>query len=105
VSSEREDMTTKETSGKNVSELEGRTRRVRQSEIDEQTELRSVYALEEYMTVLPEEDTGLCRVYTQSGEEYVVDAQDGACTCPDFRHNLGHDERCKHQRRCRSHSV
>jgi len=82
-------MTTKETSGKNVSELEGRTRR----------------ALEEYMTVLPEEDTGLCRVYTQSGEEYVVDAQDGACTCPDFRHNLGHDERCKHQRRCRSHSV
>jgi predicted nucleic acid-binding Zn finger protein len=83
--SEVRDMTTKETSGKNVSELEGRTRR----------------ALEEYMTVLPEEETGLCRVYTQSGEEYVVDAEDGACTCPDVRHNLGHDEACKHQARCR----
>mgnify|MGYP000733481994 CR=1 FL=1 len=78
-------MATKETSEKNVSELEGRTRR----------------ALEEYMTVLPEEDTGLCRVYTQSGEEYVVDAVEGACTCPDVRHNLGHDEACKHQRRAR----
>jgi len=78
-------MTTKETSEKNVSELEARTRR----------------ALEEYMTVLPEEETGLCRVYTESGEEYVVDTEDGACTCPDVRHNLGHDELCKHQRRCR----
>jgi predicted nucleic acid-binding Zn finger protein len=79
------DMITKETSEKNVSELEARTRR----------------ALEEYMTVLPEEETGLCRVYTESGSEYVVDAEDGACTCPDVRHNLGHDEACKHQRRAR----
>jgi len=83
--SEVRDMTTKETSEKNVSELEGRTRR----------------ALEEYMTVLPEEETGLCRVYTESGSEYVVDTEDGACTCPDVRHNLGHDELCKHQRRAR----
>lgn len=77
-------MTTKETSEKNVSELEPRTRR----------------ALEEYMTVLPG-DGGLCEVYTESGSEYVVDAVDGACTCPDVRHNLGHDEDCKHVRRAR----
>ena len=29
------------------------------------------------------------------------DAEDGACTCPDVRHNLGHDELCKHARRSR----
>jgi hypothetical protein len=68
---------------------------------DVEIEPRTRRALEEYVTVLPEEDTGLCRVYTESGEEYVVDAVDGACTCPDVRHNLGHDELCKHQRRCR----
>jgi len=53
------------------------------------------------MTVVPEDDTALCRVYTESSSEYVVDAEDGACTCPDVRHNLGHDELCKHQRRAR----
>jgi len=112
-------MTTKESSEKNVSEVEPRTRRVRQSEIDEQTDLRSVYALEEYMTVVPDDDGGLCEVYTESGERYVMDvresvdsranenapcsrdAVDGACTCPDVRHNLDHDEDCKHVRRAR----
>jgi predicted nucleic acid-binding Zn finger protein len=80
-------MTVTQHSDKEVSdvEIESRTRR----------------ALEEYMTVLPEEDTGLCEVHTQSGSEYIVDAEDGACTCPDMRHNLGHDENCKHIRRAR----
>jgi predicted nucleic acid-binding Zn finger protein len=64
-------------------------------------EPRTLRALEEYMTVLPEEGTGLCKVYTESGSEYTVDPHDGACTCPDMRHNLGHNESCKHVRRAR----
>jgi predicted nucleic acid-binding Zn finger protein len=86
-STEVKQMTVTQHSDKEVSdvEIEPRTRR----------------ALEEYMTVVPEDGTGLCTVYTESGSEYVVDAEDGACTCPDVRHNLGHDEACKHQRRAR----
>jgi hypothetical protein len=53
------------------------------------------------MTVLFEDDTGLAHVYTESGSEYVVDFHDGGCTCPDIRHNIGHDENCKHIRRAR----
>ena len=58
-------------------------------------------------------------MYTESDSAYVVDvresedsranenaqrsrdAEDGACTCPDVRHNLDHDGKCKHQRRAR----
>jgi len=78
-------MTTKETSEKNVSEVEPRTSR----------------ALEEYLTVLHDDESGLCEVYSESGEEYVVDPQNGACECPDFLHNLNGDELCKHARRAR----
>jgi len=78
-------MTTKETSGKNVSGVEPRTSR----------------ALEEYLTVLHDDESGLCEVYSESGEEYVVDPQNGACECPDFLHNLNGDELCKHARRAR----
>lgn len=80
-------MTTKETSEKNVSEVEPRTER----------------ALTEPLSVLPDgiDANGLVKVVSHSGEEYVVDARDGACTCPDIRHNLGHDENCKHIRRAR----
>jgi len=70
---------------KEASDVEPRTRR----------------ALEEIMAVLPEDGEGLARVYSESGNEYIVDPHDGACTCPDIRHNLGHDENCKHIRRAR----
>jgi len=83
-------MTTKETSGKNVSEVESRTQR----------------ALEEYLTVLPEHGRvkgadDLVLVVSASQEEYVVDVRSGACECPDASYNLEGDELCKHARRAR----
>lgn len=83
-------MTTKQTTEKNVSEVEPRTLR----------------ALEEYLTVLP--DHGLVKgaedlvlVVSASQKEYVVDVRSGACECPDATYNLGEDELCKHARRAR----
>ncbi|MCX2819882.1 hypothetical protein EGH25_11025 [Haladaptatus sp. F3-133] len=80
-------MTTKETSEKNVSEAEPRT----------------VRALEEYLTVLPEHGRvkgadDLVLVVSASPEEYVVDLRSGACECPDASYNLEGDELCKHAR-------
>jgi len=67
---------------------------------------RAIRALTEKMTVLP--DTGrvndaddLYLVVSESGSEYLVDAREGACDCPDARHNLTADESCKHERRVR----
>ena len=83
-------MTTNELSEKNVSEVEPRT----------------VRALEEYLTVLPEHGRvkgadGLVLVVSATQEEYVVDVHSGACECPDATYNLGDDELCKHARRSR----
>lgn len=61
-------------------------------------EQRSVRALTEYMTVLPE-GGDIYSVTTESGSEYRVDAKAGRCTCPDQQYNLSDDERCKHQYR------
>lgn len=62
---------------------------------------RDVRALTEYLTVL--EDVGraadaddLYLVVSQSGENYLVDARDGGCGCPDARYR---DMQCKHARR------
>jgi len=62
---------------------------------------RTVRALTERMTVC--DDVGQARgapgiyvVTTESGSEYLVDAREGRCTCPDAQHR---DVRCKHQRR------
>jgi len=63
-------------------------------------EQRSVRALTECMTVLPL-GGDVYSVTTESGSEYRVDALEGRCTCPDARHNLDDDERCKHERRVR----
>ncbi|CAM2767643.1 hypothetical protein PNP85_08865 [Halobacterium salinarum] len=67
---------------------------------------RAIRALTEKMTVLP--DTGrvndaddLYLVVSESGSEYLVDAREGACDCPDARHNLAADDSCKHERRVR----
>jgi len=66
-------------------------------ELDE----RDVRALTQYLTVL--DDTGRARdapglylVVSESGSEYLVDAVEGVCECPDHRHR---DVRCKHLRR------
>jgi hypothetical protein len=65
---------------------------------------RAVRALTEKMTVLP--DTGrvknaddLYLIVSGSGSEYLVDAREGRCDCPDAQHNLDADDRCKHERR------
>jgi hypothetical protein len=67
---------------------------------------RTVRALTEYMTVLP--DTGRARgaddlfiVVSESGSEYLVDRRESRCDCPDARHNLTPEEQCKHERRVR----
>lgn len=64
-------------------------------------ESRTLRALTEPMSVLPDigrakgaEDLYL--VVSSSGKEYLVDAHDWSCECPDATHR---DVRCKHQRR------
>lgn len=64
-------------------------------------EERDVRALTEYLTAL--EDVGPARgaeelylVVSQSGREYLVDAEQGACACDDFRYR---GTECKHVRR------
>jgi hypothetical protein len=69
-------------------------------DLDDRTER----ALTEYLTVL--EDVGRARgaedlylVVSQSGNEYLVDADLGACECPDAEYNLSDGEQCKHESR------
>ena len=63
-------------------------------------EQRDVRALTECMTVLP--DTGrvkdaddLYLVISESGSEYLIDAREGVCECPDYRHREP-ESGCKH---------
>jgi len=73
-----------------------------ETDAHERTELsdRAHRALEQYLTVL--EDYGRARgaddlymVVSQSGKEYLVDARDGVCECPDFEYRCS-GIRCKH---------
>jgi hypothetical protein len=64
-------------------------------------EERDVRALTEYLTVLEDvgrvrDAEGLYLVVSQSGREYLVDAEQGVCECEDFRYR---DVECKHVRR------
>jgi hypothetical protein len=61
---------------------------------------RTVRALTEYLTVIPE-GGDVYTVVSQSGREYRVDLREGRCTCPDAEHNLNDGELCKRARRCR----
>jgi len=63
--------------------------------IDTELDDRDAAALTEYMTVLAE-GGDVYSVTTESGREYVVDAREGRCTCPDHEYR---DARCKHLRR------
>ena len=69
-------------------------------------EPRTVRALEEYLTVMPEHGRvkgadDLVLVVSASQEEYVVDVHSGACECADASYNLEGGELCKHARRAR----
>ena len=60
-------------------------------------------ALTEYLTVLPDQGRardapGMALVVSESGSQYLVDARDGACTCPDAEYR---DVECKHVARTR----
>ena len=64
---------------------------------------RAVRALTQKMTVLP--DTGrvkdaadLYLVVSESGAEYLVDAREGVCECPDYQHRKP-EKGCKHIQR------
>ncbi|WP_064287632.1 hypothetical protein [Haloarcula sp. K1] len=62
---------------------------------------RGVRALTEYLTVLPEygrakDADELFIVVSESGSEYLVDARDDVCECPDYQYREAH---CKHLRR------
>ena len=67
----------------------------------DQLDQRDADALTQYLTVL--DDVGLARdapglyvVVSESGSEYLVDAREETCSCPDHRYR---DIRCKHIRR------
>jgi hypothetical protein len=69
-------------------------------------EPRMLRAITQTFSVLP--DIGRAKgaddlflVVSQSGKEYLVDAQDWSCECPDATHR---DARCKHQRRVALHT-
>lgn len=56
---------------------------------------RAVRALEDVVAV-EMMAPGMVRVVTWA-DQYVVDARDDGCYCPDKEYNLGPDERCKHE--------
>lgn len=64
---------------------------------------RTVRALEEYLTVLPDavDAPGMVRVVSHTGEEYTVDVRENRCECPDATYNLDDETDCKHVRRAR----
>lgn len=68
---------------------------------NERIEPRDLRALTEYLTVLDDVGRvrgadGLYLVVSQSGKEYLFDAHEGACECPDAQYR---GVRCKHVRR------
>lgn len=54
-------------------------------------------ALSEQLIVL-EDAPDIYKVYSEAGEEYMVDTRGPACTCPDFRYR---EADCKHIHRAR----
>lgn len=64
-------------------------------------EKRTRRACEESMAVVPHGGgSGMFDIYSESGNEYVVDLRDDVCSCPDFVHREP-DGGCKHIRRVR----
>ena len=69
--------------------------------VQPEVEPRTLRAITQTFSVLPNIGRAkgaddLYLVVSQSGKEYLVDARDWACECPDATHR---DVRCKHQRR------
>lgn len=68
---------------------------------EERIDQRTRRACEQSMTVIPHGGrSGMFDVYSESGNEYVVDLRDGVCECGDFIHREPQGG-CKHQRRVR----
>lgn len=69
--------------------------------VETAVEPRTLRAINQTFSVLPEIGRAkgaddLYLVVSESGKEYLVDARNGSCECPDAMHR---DVRCKHQRR------
>jgi hypothetical protein len=78
-------------------------RAVTDDSIDTELDERDVRALTQYLTVLDDVDLArdaedLYAVVSESGKQYLVDAREGSCTCPDATHR-DPDGGCKHVRR------
>lgn len=58
---------------------------------------RNRRALSEQLVVF-EDAPDIYKVYSETGEEYMVETRAPACTCPDFQY---HEADCKHIRRAR----
>jgi hypothetical protein len=58
---------------------------------------REVRALTEAMVAFGGDGGVFTVVGENGGGEYRVDIIEGRCTCPDAKHNLSADERCKHE--------
>jgi hypothetical protein len=67
---------------------------------EKSTDTRTLRALEEHMSVLPDgvDAPGMVEVVSHTGEAYVVDVHAGNCECPDASYNLPDDTLCKHAR-------
>lgn len=77
------------------------TRAARDVEKIDGVDDRDARAAVRKLTVLPDEGTargapGLFTVVSDSGSEYLVDAVEGTCSCPDHKYR---DARCLHLRR------
>jgi|APHM01.1.fsa_nt_gi SWIM zinc finger. len=78
-----------------------------QTDAQDCIETRTKRALTECMTVLPDhgeasDSEDLFTVVGQHGNgEYLVNLDDGSCTCKDSQYNLDNDTDCKHVRRVR----
>jgi len=68
---------------------------------DTELDTRDVRALTEKMSALPQ-GGDIYTVVGENGGTYSVDAREGRCTCPDYKHNLPTDDgrkTCKHAAR------
>lgn len=76
---------------------------VSNAEDTETVEERTLRALEEYLTVLPDsvDAPGMVEVVSHTGESYVVDVHGHNCECPDASYRLDDETDCKHVRRAR----
>jgi hypothetical protein len=90
---------------RNVRQMQYKTREQERTEAEDTDDVdeRTVRALEEPLTVLPDavDAPGMVRVVSHTQEKYTVDVRAGNCECPDAQYNLDDETDCKHVRRSR----